>query len=201
MKKLLIVCALCCADIGIALAALDGAKIDQITGLKGNFNDKEGVYKITWPRGDVKVVVDGGDAAFHGTRHLGWDYRRKRAGLDDGRYGSLRRRGESGHVGRARSGLERDGVAQSLFLRPTEGLFHAPRRPDSVEKLAMALRKVYDKIKEIRAANPTPRNTFAQKSLGEKSSVTAAPLNEIFGMPGRPKMAWSNSALATKRNA
>ena len=26
-------------------------------------------------------------------------------------------------------GLERDGVAQSLFLRPTEGLFHAHRRP------------------------------------------------------------------------
>ena len=45
MKKLLIVCALCCANIGIALAALDGAKIDQITGLKGNFNEKEGVYK------------------------------------------------------------------------------------------------------------------------------------------------------------
>jgi hypothetical protein len=59
MKKLLIVCTLCYANIGIALAALDGAKIDQITGLKGKLNYKEGVYKITWPRSDVKVVVDG----------------------------------------------------------------------------------------------------------------------------------------------
>jgi hypothetical protein len=40
-------------------AALDRAKIDEITGLKGKFNQKEGVYKITFPRNDVKVVVDG----------------------------------------------------------------------------------------------------------------------------------------------
>jgi len=58
---------------------------------------------------------------------------------------------------------------------------------DSVDKLAMAVRKVYDKIKEIRAVNPKPANTFAQKSLGEKSSITAAPLNEIFGLQGEAK--------------
>jgi hypothetical protein len=58
---------------------------------------------------------------------------------------------------------------------------------DSVDKLAMAVRKVYDKIKEIRAANPTPRNTFAQKSLGEKSSISPAPLNEIFRLSGEAK--------------
>ena len=102
MKKLLIVCALCCANIGIALAALDGAKIDEITGLKGKLNPKEGVYKVTLPRSDVRVVVDGWtDAAVYGTWDLGWVYRRKRAGLDDGRYGSLRRRSQSSYVRRA----------------------------------------------------------------------------------------------------
>src|SRR6202011_1045725 len=59
MKKLLIVCAICCANIDISSATLDGAKIDQITGLKGKLNEKEGVYKVTWPRSDVKVAVDG----------------------------------------------------------------------------------------------------------------------------------------------
>src|SRR5256714_1056092 len=59
MNKLLLVCAICCANIGISSAALDGAKIDQITGLKGKLNEKEGVYKVTWPRNDVKVAVDG----------------------------------------------------------------------------------------------------------------------------------------------
>src|SRR5436305_1554426 len=59
MKKFVLLCAIACANIDISSAALDGAKIDQITGLKGKLNEKEGVYKITWPRGDVKVSVDG----------------------------------------------------------------------------------------------------------------------------------------------
>src|SRR6266568_4422888 len=59
MKKLFLVCAICCANIGIAPAALDAVKIDQITGLKGKLNEKEGVYRVTFPRSDVKVVVDG----------------------------------------------------------------------------------------------------------------------------------------------
>lgn len=46
-----------------ALAAdnppFDTAKIDQITGLQGKYNQEERVYKITKPRTDVKVKVDG----------------------------------------------------------------------------------------------------------------------------------------------
>ena len=46
--------------ISNALAAdLDTAKIDNLTGLKGKMNEKEGVYKVTFPRNDVKIVVDG----------------------------------------------------------------------------------------------------------------------------------------------
>jgi hypothetical protein len=38
---------------------LNTARIDELTGLKGKMNEKEGVYKVTFPRDDVKVVVDG----------------------------------------------------------------------------------------------------------------------------------------------
>src|SRR5438034_9061043 len=40
-------------------ADLDTARIDELTGLKGKMNEKEGVYKISFPRNDVKVVVAG----------------------------------------------------------------------------------------------------------------------------------------------
>src|SRR5215218_6758982 len=43
----------------LAFAALDNAKIEAATGLKGTFNDAEGVFKVTAPRSDVKVSVDG----------------------------------------------------------------------------------------------------------------------------------------------
>src|SRR5439155_14256281 len=59
MKKLFILAAIFAATSISALAALDTAKIDNLTGLKGKLNEKEGVYKVTLPRDDVKVVVDG----------------------------------------------------------------------------------------------------------------------------------------------
>src|SRR2546421_12502075 len=60
MKKSFIPAAILLVIISSAVAAgLDTARIDQITGLKGKMNEKEGVYRVTFPRDDVKVVVDG----------------------------------------------------------------------------------------------------------------------------------------------
>jgi hypothetical protein len=59
MKKRLLLVSLCVASINIACGSLDTAKIEKITGLKGKFNEKEGAYKVTFPRADVQVVVDG----------------------------------------------------------------------------------------------------------------------------------------------
>jgi hypothetical protein len=50
----------CCTIIFLGLvsrslaADIDTARIDQITGLKGKMNEKEGVYKVTFPRNDGK---------------------------------------------------------------------------------------------------------------------------------------------------
>src|SRR4051812_33290881 len=59
MKTLILLISLSMATIRFASAALDGAKIDALTGLKGKLNEKEGVYRVTFPRSDVKVSVDG----------------------------------------------------------------------------------------------------------------------------------------------
>ena len=49
----------------------------------------------------------------------------------------------------------------------------------AVEQLAGAVRKVYDKIKEIRAANPQPAKILsARNALPEKSSISAEPLEQ-----------------------
>ena len=84
-------------------------------------------------------------------------------------------------------GLSVTALHNHFFFDQPKVYFMHLEGQDSVDKLAMAVRKVYDKIKEIRAVNPKPANTFAQKSLGEKSSITAAPLNEIFGLQGEAK--------------
>ena len=42
-----------------AAGKLDTDKIEKVTGVKGTFNTNEGVFKITSPRNDVKISVDG----------------------------------------------------------------------------------------------------------------------------------------------
>src|SRR5438552_4147424 len=37
---------------------LDMARIDEVTGLKGKWNEEEGVFKVSVPRNDIKVTVD-----------------------------------------------------------------------------------------------------------------------------------------------
>src|SRR5438105_8222843 len=60
MKQVLTACAILAASIYAPLAAdLNTARIDELTGLKGKLNEKEGVYKVTFPRDDVKVTVGG----------------------------------------------------------------------------------------------------------------------------------------------
>ena len=173
---------------GSATAALDTAKIDEITGLKGKLNPKEGVYKVTFPRSDVKVVIDGWPMPpFMGL------------GTWAGFMGANERALMMGdtvlfedEVNQVMSvaldqGLSVTALHNHFFFDQPKVYFMHIEGQESVEKLAMAVRKVYDKIKEIRAANPSPKNTFAQKSLGEKSSISAEPLNKIFGLQGEAK--------------
>ena len=71
-------------------ADLDTGRIDELTGLKGKMNEKEGVYKVTFPRDDVKVGRWMDNAAVHGSRDLGGIHKRRACRSDgDGRHRSL----------------------------------------------------------------------------------------------------------------
>src|SRR5437763_11582370 len=182
MKKLLLLLALCGANIDIASAALDTAKIDQITGLKGKFNEKEGVYKVTFPRNDVKVVGDGWTMPpFMG---LGtW------AAFTKGAHTEAMVMGDTvlfeDEVNAAMSvaienGLSVTALHNHFFFDHPKVYFMHIAGEGATEKLAVAVRKIYDKIKEIRAANPQPKDSFSATALPEKNSISAEPLNKVF---------------------
>jgi Domain of Unknown Function (DUF1259) len=50
---------LCGVAISAETASLNTAQIEQLTGLRGSLNEKEGVFKVTVPRSDVPISVDG----------------------------------------------------------------------------------------------------------------------------------------------
>src|SRR5438477_13047698 len=58
MKKLAAVLLLATAP-AIAAKGLDTARIEQITGLKGQWTEKEGVFKVQVPRSDLAVTAAG----------------------------------------------------------------------------------------------------------------------------------------------
>jgi Domain of Unknown Function (DUF1259) len=170
-------------------AELDTAKIDELTGLKGKMNQQEGVYKITFPRADVKVAVDGWQMPpFMG---LGtWAAFAKGAGSEAIMMGDTVLFEDEVNPALSAaldSGLEVTALHNHFFFDQPKVYFMHIGGSGTVTQLAGGVRKVYDKIKEVRAANPTPKGSFSYPSLGQKSSVTAAPLNTIFGIDGEAK--------------
>jgi Domain of Unknown Function (DUF1259) len=148
---LLLVC-LWVVSIGIASGSLDTDKIDQATGLKGKLNEKEGVYKVTFPRDDVKVVVGGWTMPpFMG---LGtWAaFKETNAGamvMGD----TVLFEDEVNAVMSAAldNGLSVTALHNHFFFDEPKVYFMHIEGEGSVDKLAGAVKKMYDMIKAIRA--------------------------------------------------
>jgi hypothetical protein len=182
----LILAALTCASIA---ADLNTARIDQITGLKGKFNEKEAVYKVTFPRDDVKVVVDGWTMPpFMG---LGtWAAFTKGAHTEAMVMGDtvlFEDEVNAAMTAALDNGLSVTALHNHFFFDQPKVYFMHIEGEGTVENLAGAVRKVYDTVKQTRAANPQPKDSFGAGSLPGKNSISAAPLNEIFGTQGESK--------------
>ena len=184
MKTFFFAIAISFAIVANGTAGLDTAKLDQITGLKGKLNEKEGVYKVTFPRNDVKVVVNGWTMPpFMG---LGtWAAFTKGAHAEAMVMGdTVLFEDEVNPVISAAldNGLNVTALHNHFFFDHPKVYFMHIEGEGTVDRLATAVRKLYDKIKEVRAASPQPKDSFGPQSLPEKNSISAEPLNAIFGM-------------------
>jgi hypothetical protein len=182
-----------CATVAATFAAtMDTAKIDELTGLKGKMNEKEGVYKVTFPRNDVKVVVDGWTmppfmglgtwAAFTKGTHTEAMVMGDTVLFEDEINAAM--------TAALDNGLSVTALHNHFFFDQPKVFFMRIEGEGTIEKLASAVKKVYDSTKAIRGANATPAGSFpvvGQPSLPEKNSISAGPLNEIFDIQGEVK--------------
>ena len=188
MKKLFILAAIFAATSVSAPAALDTAKIDNLTGLKGKLNEKEGVYKVTFPRDDVKVVVDGWTMPpFMGLGTWAAFTETSNGAMVMGDTVLFEDEVNSAMSAALDNGLSVTALHNHFFFDRPKVFFMHIEGEGSVEKLASAVKKVYDAAKQIRAASPKPKDSFGAQPLPDKSSISAAPLNEIFAMQGEAK--------------
>src|SRR5438128_719579 len=175
-----------------ALAAgLDIAKIDNLTGLKGKMNEKEGVYKVTFPRDDVKVVVDEWTMPpFMGLGTWAAFTESKNGAMVMGDTVLFEDEVNPAMSAALDNGLSVTALHNHFFFDQPKVFFMHIEGEGPVDKLAGAVKKMYDTVKAIRGPNAKPAVSFSavgQVSLPEKNSITAAPLNEIFGMQGESK--------------
>ena len=188
-KLLLLVCAVCCTNIDIASAGLDMAKIDQITGLKGKLNEKEGVYKVTWPRNDVKVVVDGWTMPpFMGLGTWAAFTETQNGAMVMGDTVLFEDEVNPAMSAALDTGLSVTALHNHFFFDHPKVFFMHIEGEGGVEQLAGAVKKMYDAVKAVRAPDPKPTESFkmAEKtpSIPERNSISAEPLNKTFGVSG-----------------
>ncbi|HEY4281637.1 MAG TPA: DUF1259 domain-containing protein [Chthoniobacterales bacterium] len=180
------VCGLLGVSAVIAGDQFDTTKIDGITGLKGKFNEKEGVYRVSFPRGDVKVAVDGWTMPpFMG---LGtWAAFTKGSNTEAMVMGDTVLFEDEVNPAMSvalQSGLSVTALHNHFFFDHPKVYFMHIEGQGTVEELATDVRKVYDKIKEIRAANGQPKDSFGAAALPDKNTISAEPLNAVFGLTG-----------------
>ena len=185
MNPLFLIIAVSFATVATGLAALDTAKIDNLTGLKGKMNEKEGVYKVTFPRDDAKIAVGGWTMPpFMGLGTWAAFTETKNGAMVMGDTVLFEDEVNPVMSVALDNGLSVTALHNHFFFDHPKVYFMHIEGQGTVEQLAGAVRKVYDKAKEIRTANPQPQDSFGGTGLPEKNSISAEPLNKIFGMSG-----------------
>src|SRR5262249_6678764 len=152
--------------------------------LKGQLIAEENVFKVGKPRADVKINVDGwtmapfmglGSWAAFTPAHGGVMLMGDTALFED----------EVNPVMSAalEAGLEVTALHNHFFFDEPKVYFMHIGGMGNARMLAAGVKRMYDRIAEIRAVNPTPAKSF-QGTITSPSSITAAPLEAALGVKG-----------------
>src|SRR6266436_8804292 len=161
MKKKLLLVSLWVVSIGIASGSLDTDKIDQATGLKGKMNEKEGVYRVTFPRDDIKVVVGGWTMPpFMGLGTWAAFTETSSGAMVMGDTVLFEDEVNAAMSAALDNELNVTALHNHFFFDHPKVFFMHIEGEGPTDKLAVAVRKVYDAAKRIRAATPNPKDSF-----------------------------------------
>lgn len=189
MKKLMLLLALSLTLPGLVRAALDTARIDEITGLKGTLNDAEGVFKITQPRGDVKVSVDGWPMPpFMGL--MSWAafmQGKEKAAMVMGDLVLFQDEVNPVMSAALANGLSVTALHNHFFYEEPRVYFMHIGGEGTVEQLAKGVRAAFDKVKEIRAAKPEPGKSFGRPLAPAENAISGDRVDAVLGTQGQAK--------------
>src|SRR6267142_3659454 len=168
---------------------LDTAQIDELTGLKGNLNEQENVYKVSSPRTDLKISVDKWQMPpFMGLT----SWAAFMPGMKDNAMvmGDLvLMQDEVNPVMSAAfdNGLQITALHNHFFFdEPKVYFMHIGGEGDTAT-LAKGVRAALDTVQRIRAAASQPAQSFTSSGLPAKSSIPTEAIQTILDTKGEAK--------------
>lgn len=186
--------------LSAAISEAQRTAIDQATGAKGSYTADEDVYRVTFPRTDVKVAVEG--RSMHPFLGLtSW------AAFTPDAHGALMVMGDlvlfEDEVNPVMSaaldnGLEVTALHNHFFFDSPRVMFMHIGGSGAADKLAAAVRSAMDKAKEIRSANPQPAARFSGTAVPETNSITAATIDGILGVKGQANSGMYKAVIGRK---
>lgn len=171
------------------LSIVDKDKYESLTGLKGSYNEKEKVFKASFPRTDIKISVDNTQL----DPFMGLTSWTAFTPIDENKFmlmGDLVLfQDEVNPVMSAllNKNLEVTALHNHFFYDTPKVYFMHIGAEGSLGDLADGVKKALDTVKEIRSKNSSPVSNFEGSTISNKSSIDISSLEQIFGMKGQSK--------------
>ena len=168
------------SGVHAAEPALDTSAIESIIGLKGSYNETENVFKVSKPRDDVKPIVDRWSLPpFMGTTSWAAFTPMRGGAMVMGDTVLFEDEVNPAMSAALDAGLEVTALHNHFFFEQPKVYFMHIGGMGDVRQLATGVKAVYDRIAQIRAAQPTPANSFPG-DIPAPSGISAAPIEEVF---------------------
>jgi hypothetical protein len=172
-----------------AFAALDTNRVEQITGLKGAWNAVEGVFKVTAPRNDLPVSVDGWKMPpFMGlTTWAAFIEGKKAEAMVAGDLVLFEDEVNPVMSAALDAGLSVTALHNHFFFDDPKVYFMHIGGEGALDKLAGGVKAALAKQKEIRAAHPQPTRLFGAAFAPMTNSITGKTIDDLLGTKGQAK--------------
>jgi hypothetical protein len=161
------------------------ASIDRITGAKGAYTADEDVHRVSFPRTDLNVTIEGRPA--HPFMGFGsWAAFTPATGgtMVMGDIVLLEDEVSPAMSAALDNGLEVTALHNHFFFEAPRVMYMHIGGHGEAAKLATAVRKVIDAQRAVRTASAQPAGAFAGAPVPTENKITASTIDQILGAKG-----------------
>jgi hypothetical protein len=162
-------------------SAVDSATIEAVTGLKGTYNQKENVFKVSKPRDDVKVTVERWSMPpFMGLTSWAAFTPIGKSTMVMGDTVLLEDEVNPALSAALDAGLEVTALHNHFFYEQPRVFFMHIGGMGDARQLATAVKALYDRIAQVRSSQATPAGAFPG-DIPSTNSISPGPIEAVFG--------------------